>query len=283
MVQWMFHTAVESEWKAINVQRVPRSVIPQSLIAQGMQFGWHVKDMSGQSILFASVKAGVFLILENIKLLCARMDVELPERGSGKKHNLIKVDYAAALVKKMFPDDDPEEQKRMTACLTWPKSKNLADDDRQILDYVAQLDEENRECPEFKRVAKFAKERLKKDERLHMEREVRKKVRDEQEEHEKRLREAEAAAVNPREGRPDAEPGDRDAAAAASSRKPGTTPPELKDLLDTKIISSDHRISITRDPTSYGYRAFYPGSSFLSNSKCLFFAICLLDLPVLIV
>ena len=59
-----------------------------------------------------------------------------------------------------FPQETKAERKRMMAALTWEKRKKLSTDDIELLDVVAELDEENRQCPEFKKVAKLARETL---------------------------------------------------------------------------------------------------------------------------
>ena len=139
------------------------------------------KNGDGQDLLEASVRFGVFLTMDNLKLLCARLGAEPVAPGSGKRGNIIKIDYAKALVKKMFPDLDMDsaEAKRMIQAITWQSSKKLNEDEKKILDYVAELDEENRECPEFKRVAKLAKQELHTVEREKMEAELRQKLREE--------------------------------------------------------------------------------------------------------
>lgn len=221
------------------------------------------KNGDGQDLLEASVRFGVFLNMDNLKLLCARLGAEPVAPGSGKRGNIIKIDYAKALVKKMFPDLDMDsaEAKRMIQAITWQSSKKLNEDEKKILDYVAELDEENRECPEFKRVAKLAKQELHTVEREKMEAELRQKLREEAslDEVSKKKAEEEAAkaAVEPstrasssKEGVP---------AASSGTRKPSETPAELRLLLHEKI-RADPKIYITRDASSYGYRAYYPSS-----------------------
>ena len=48
-------------------------------------------------------------------------------------------------------------------------------------------------------------------------------------------------------------------AASSGTRKPSETPAELRLLLHEKI-RADPKIYITRDASSYGYRAYYPSS-----------------------
>ena len=259
-LQWMHHFSMESEWKHVPTRLLPRACLPQRLINVHIQFAWK-KDGEPEDLLQASVRFGVFLTMENLKLMCARLGAEPATPGSGKRGGVIKIDYAKALVKKMFPDLDmgSEEFKRMVQKITWQGSKKLNEDEQKILDYVAELDEENRECPEFKRVAKLAKQELHTVEREKMEDKIRQKLRSEASTEEMRKKaeeEAAKAAVDPNTRASSSRDGP---SAPSGTRKASESPPELRLLLHEKI-RADPKIYITRDAGSYGYRAFYPSS-----------------------
>eukprot|EP00435_Cladocopium_sp_Y103_P030134 s322_g7.t1 len=152
-----------------------------------------------------------------------------------------------------------DEAKRMVQAITWQGSKKLNEDEQKILDYVAELDEENRECPEFKKVAKLAKQELHNCQREKMEVEIRQKLREEASAEDLRKKEEETAAKAAVESSTRAS-GSKDGASAPSgSRKPSESPAELRMLLHEKI-RADPKIYITRDPGLCGYRAFYPSS-----------------------
>lgn len=257
---WMHNWTVDADWLHIATEKTIRAYVPHELIAQGIHFAWTILNPEGAPLLYSSVKLGVWLSDANIKLVCAKLGVEMPTRphGSGKNGNIIKIDIAIALVKHMFPNDDVEEWKRMAAALTWHSPHKLGDKEQDILEMVGELDEENKECPEFKRIAHLAKQKLKEMEKVATRKEVRAEVQAEvrkemNEEERKRKAETmvdEAALGEQGKSLERAEP------ASATTRRPGETPPELKDFLTGKMTA--HKISITRHAV-YGYRAFYPG------------------------
>lgn len=155
----------------------------------------------------------------------------------------------------------------MIAKLTWKgKMVTLKDKERSILEMVAELDEENREAPEFQKVIRLAKNQLKEHERREVESKTRKLVESEYKrsklEEDERLEKAkqDAALVAEKAKQDDEAKNQREPASSSGiSRKASATPPALKDFLTVDMQTA--RISLNRDPTGYGYRAFYPSSS----------------------
>lgn len=155
----------------------------------------------------------------------------------------------------------------MIAKLTWKgKMVTLKDKERSILEMVAELDEENREAPEFQKVIRLAKNQLKEHERREVESKTRKLVESEYKrsklEEDERLEKAkqDAALVAEKAKQDDEAKNQREPPSSSGiSRKASATPPALKDFLTVDMQTA--RISLNRDPTGYGYRAFYPSSS----------------------
>ena len=196
--------------------------------------------------------------------------------GSGDGGGVVKIDLAVALVKHLFPLATADEHQRMAAAITWRNPENLGESERDILKYVSELDSENREAPEFTRIAKLASQKLKEKENNEMTEKVREQLqRETKEKEEKSLleedRKAKAASMTE-----EAALGNKgksgDTSAASSShhhgRKASETPPSLRDFLSFDMVQA--KISINRDSGGYGYRAFYPGGGiFMQLSKTI--------------
>ena len=259
---WMHNFNVEGDWLHIPTKHMIRAYVPQALVIEDIHFAWEVQNKEGEPLLESSIKIGVWLSDANLKFVCAKLKVPLPVKphGSGKNGNVIKIDIAMALVKFMYQNESLEEWKRMAAALTFRSPAKLSDREQDILKLVGELDQENREAPEFQRIARLAKQKLKefektslqKEVREEVEKEVRDKVRKELTE-EAKQRKVDEAAVGEKGKQLEA----RGEAASSSTRKPSETPPSLKDFL--KPGMQGEKISITRDASSYGYRAYYPG------------------------
>ena len=261
---WMHNFSVEGDWLHLPVKPVIRAYIPQGMINEDIHFAWEVQNMAGELLLESSIKIGVWLTDANLKLVCARLKVPLPVKpnGSGKNGNVLKIDTAMALVKFMYPNESLDERKRMAAALTFRSPAKLSDREQDIVRFVGELDHENKEAPEFQRIARLAKQKIKELEKTNLQKEardevgqeVRDKIRKEIAEEEKQKKVDEAAV-----GEKGKQMAPRGEVAASSGRKPSETPASLKDFL--KAGMQGEKISITRDASSYGYRAYYPGSA----------------------
>ena len=67
--------------------------------------------------------------------------------------------------------------------------QKLGDESLRVLELVKELDEENRECPEFKKVAKLAKDTLSEVQRTTTEKSVREKINQEKKQEQERQQE----------------------------------------------------------------------------------------------
>lgn len=253
----------------IPVRALVRGLVPQQLYSVGCRFGFEIVD-TGESIVTSAVRVGTWMTLPHLKLVCNYLGVDPPKtkQGSGANGEIWKVDWARNLVEFLFPDADGEEKQRMIAAITWKGSmRKLGDKEKEILEWVSQLDEENREAPEFRRIVKLAKNQIKERETSNIMEETRKLLEKEYkrsalEEAERTQQEnlaAEKAALEEKPAPVEShEPGTSAAEApSSSSRKPSSTPPSLKDdFLTPEMISA--KISLNRDATGYGYRAYYP-------------------------
>ena len=268
-IVWLTNSKVDGDWNHIPTQRLIRAYIPRLLISSGINFAWRVLDNHGEALLTSSIRLGIWLSADNLRLICGRLEVELPVKphGSGDGGGVVKIDLAVALVKHLFPLATADEQQRMAAAITWRNPENLGESERDILKYVSELDSENREAPEFTRIAKLASQKLKEKEDNEMTEKVREQLqRERKEKEEKSLleedRKAKAASMTEESAL-----GDKgksiDTSAASSGhhgRKASETPPSLREFLSFDMVQA--KISINRDSGNYGYRAFYPGGGF---------------------
>jgi hypothetical protein len=133
----------------------------------------------------------------------------------------------------------------------------LKDKEREVLEMVSELDEENREAPEFQKIIKLAQSRLKEMEKRQIVSTTKTMVLEEKERADKAKAEAEAAATQERERR---EREQELPSASSGIRRPSQTPANLRDLLLPEMLAQ--KISLNRDPGAYGYRAFYPSFLF---------------------
>lgn len=262
---WVVNYEIDGEWKYVPVQRLVRGLVPKDLIQDGRAFCWNITSSEGMSLVSSAIKERTWISLPNIRLICNHCGVDPPEKGkgSGKNGAVVKIDWARCLVEFLFPHASLAEKKEMIAALTWKQGRlgSLKDKERSVLEMVAQLDEENREAPEFQRVIKLAKARLKEQEKREVETSTRKLVEAEKKRSE--LEEKERTELAAQKAAEAAEQEARHVEHAPSSssgagpRRPSATPPTLKDFLTFEM--TEERISINRDPSAYGYRAFYPG------------------------
>ena len=267
-VRWMVATNIDRDWLFIPVRALVRGLVPQQLYSAGYRFGFEIVD-TGESIVTSAVRVGTWMTAAHLKLVCNYLGVEPPKskQGSGPNGEIRKVDWAKNLVEFLFPDTDGEEKQRMIAAITWKGSiTKLGDKEKEILEWVSQLDEENREAPEFKRIVKLAKNQIKEQEtsnvieetRKLLEKEYKRSALEEAERTQQERLAAEKAALEEKPADPveSKEPDARAAEASSSTRKPSSTPPSLKDFLTSEMVSA--KISLNRDASGYGYRAFYP-------------------------
>ena len=275
-LEWMLNFSIEGQWRFIPVRLVVQGLLPRQLFESGCLFSLQVTNLEGEPLLQSAVREGTWISLANLKLICRRLEVEPPKgSGSGEKGEIWKVDWAKHLVNYLFPDSPAEEKQRMVASLTWRGHvTSLGDKEKDILEMVAELDAENADAPEFRRVAKLAKEKMQEEQQNEVASETRKLVEaefkrmevEEKERVERARLEAERAATEAVER----ELAVGASATASGSRKASATPPSLRQFLTSDMVSE--KISLNRDESGYGYRAYYP--SFFANKSLVLFSCC---------
>ena len=270
-IVWITCFELEGAWTFIPTERTLRAYTPESLLLQRVCSAWRVLDNDGVSLLKGGLQCGVFMVAADLRQLCAMLKIALPVKGSGKKGRVLKVDIARKLVMTVFPDGKPEDIRRMIGAVCFSQARPLSEDEENVTRCMAELAEEDRECHEFKKVAKLAQSTMKEKDRKRVEKETREKVVEEMKEAEAKAPQSEAAAAQESEAAaaaaaPNPHCADKapaeaaPKAAAAGPRRPPQTPASLKDLLRSPVMQA--AASLIRDPSSYGYKAIYPSWAF---------------------
>lgn len=127
-----------SVWKRVGCLPLPPASLPLELGHLGSAWAVQKRD----SILKAGLKQGLTLTVPQIRQIFFSMKISAPTVGSGKRGNIIKLDWVKKLIRHLFPDDDPAEQTRMVDLLMG-KCKRPVDVD--LLSAVSALDPENKD------------------------------------------------------------------------------------------------------------------------------------------
>ena len=117
-VTWMMNNDMTGDkWMMLPTELRISNEVPLPLRHHGSV--WLVTGQP-QTPLKSAVKAGVNLTLKYLGLIRDKIGFTLPEKGkgSGKNGNIIKIDWATALVNHLWPDDDESEKKRMIDAIT---------------------------------------------------------------------------------------------------------------------------------------------------------------------
>ena len=110
---WMMSNDITGEkWKMLPTKLSHPSTLPQELRCYGT--AWEITG-EPQSPLKSAVFQGVNLTLKHLELIRDILKFRLPDKGkgSGKNGNIIKVDWATALVNHLWPDESDDSKKRM--------------------------------------------------------------------------------------------------------------------------------------------------------------------------
>ena len=101
-----------TEWMRIPVQLTLPCFLPVGASQHGA--AWQITGEK-ESLLKSAVRAGVQLNMEQLLQLHHELKFALPAKGEGKgkRGNPIKADYAASLIKYLFPGISDEERERM--------------------------------------------------------------------------------------------------------------------------------------------------------------------------
>lgn len=104
-----------------------------------------------EPLVMAALRSGnCWLTIKQIKLIAASNRVGTPAQGSGKLNkkggrNLVKVDWAKALVAKLFHRENPEEQERIVKGIMGTQRSQVCEGDvEQVCNELDLLDDENR-------------------------------------------------------------------------------------------------------------------------------------------
>ena len=138
----MFNFELSEElatWASVKVRLLPPSCLPVGLVNNGIAFevirkdGWILKD---------ALRSGIALTVEQLRQACQSVGADLPAKkeGSGSKGAIVKVDYARALIAKVFADETEECRELLLKNLGVVKRKPL---DVSVLAAISELDAEN--------------------------------------------------------------------------------------------------------------------------------------------
>ena len=143
-VMFNFECTEAAVWSHVAVQPLPPACLPPDLVDGGIAFEILSKD---GSILKDALASGLQLKVDQLKQICQSIGAELPAKGAGrgKTGALIKADYVAAIVGKLFPEASAEykqelQQKLLGNCK--PKKKM----DVAVLAAISELDSNNAEA-----------------------------------------------------------------------------------------------------------------------------------------
>lgn len=130
-------------------------IIPAAMPAE-LSGSTAIRVVGKFNIVKASLKSGMFLTVAQLKQLCASYQASPQKPGRGKNGNFVKLDWAHAILDKLFGISlGAEERERMLKGICKTAQPKV---DVEALDHVANLDAENREA--FKDTIKAAAEKL---------------------------------------------------------------------------------------------------------------------------
>ena len=204
-------------------------------------------NAEGLPFLEGALQEGVFLTVADLKQMCAMLAIDLPKTGTGKKKRVLKVDIAHKLISTLFPQETPAEVRRMVGATCFNHSRPLSENEEAILKCVSELAEEDRECHEFKKIAKLARTKLQEQDRKRAAKEAREQAA--------QPSNPEAQAASAVHAQPKEAVESKERAAEAAPRQPGQTPSGLKDLLRSSKMQEE--ATLLRN-SKYGYKAVYP-------------------------
>ena len=140
------------EWVHVKTRPLPPCCVPA-----GMPLDGQCRVVLGDSdnLVAAALKSGTLKItVFELNDIISELEVALPETGSGKGGNLIKVDKVRALVEHVFKNDESvtaEDKESMIRQLSNAKSVTMDEEtDDLLMQAVAAIDPE--EAKEFKHV-----------------------------------------------------------------------------------------------------------------------------------
>jgi hypothetical protein len=147
---FLFNTTLDDTdadaFKHVDAVMVPPILVPSAVAHLGAV--WEILSTETKPLLESAIKAGVFLDRSQLKDVCILRQVPSPLKGSGKAdrktgaQRKLKKDWAASLVKFLFPEDDRMEQDRMINAIIGARTDVILGDEcpAEIAAAVAGLD-----------------------------------------------------------------------------------------------------------------------------------------------
>ena len=134
------------EWRYVHQRALPPAFLPDELSQYGTAFEVTNRD---EWILKGSIQAGVFLNVTRLSQICAMLRCPLPGKneGSGKNGRLVKIDYARALARFLWPTESEDFVNDIVSKLLGGKKEVH---DLSVLSMMAELDTDNQDS--FKRL-----------------------------------------------------------------------------------------------------------------------------------
>ena len=157
----MTNLTLESEWEFVPTRPLPASCLPADmpdLACMLKVIGPH------EPVLHAALRRGAKLTLYQLKAIVLAYSVNLPEVGSGKRGNRIKIDFVRAILQHFFSEDMNEEElhELATKIMGRKVEERSAEDTAELeLKLLSKLDAA--EAPHFQVMKKAALDTLAED------------------------------------------------------------------------------------------------------------------------
>ena len=136
---WIFNFSVgaNSPWRCVPTNVLPPACLPPELGSVPLAI---VVNGAPEDMLKAAVREGTFFTKVQVNQILDSRGLGRPERGSGKKGNVLKYDVCVHLVEALFKDSSKEEKDFMVAALMTRKQMRPEDAPEFLLKLVASLD-----------------------------------------------------------------------------------------------------------------------------------------------
>ena len=145
--------SIDSEWEFVPTKVLPACCLPADLPEAACMLkvtGPH------ENVLQAALRRGCRLTLYQLKAIVVAFSVPVPQEGSGKNKQRIKIDYVRAVIQHFFPTESQEEKERLAKEIMGRKILDTSTDDAPEvqLKLLSKLDPA--EAPEFDVMKKAA-------------------------------------------------------------------------------------------------------------------------------
>ncbi len=141
---------------------VPFKVVPPVLQPSNLKTSGILLERVGMAepLLMFSVRHGLPLTVQQLKLICIEVACPFPASGtgSGKRGGIIKHDWAVCLVDFLFPSDTVEERARIVEGIMGRVVQQADSEPAELIEAVAGLDPDNAKA--YKGLVEQAKEKL---------------------------------------------------------------------------------------------------------------------------